>query len=83
MGVAYEEYPMRTVGYSATVLTHMVMGLEIGLANGYLSLEDYNRYVSEMSEVGGRQATVIEKTLKWLDSAKRQMLRSDLIVFTD
>ena len=77
-----EEYPMRTVGFSATVMTCMVLGLELGLYYDRLSAGQYRAYIEEMQQISGRQEPIIRKTLEWLQSAKRNILRSDLIVFT-
>ena len=82
MDCGIEEYPMRTVGYSATVLTCMLLGLEIGRFYDRITDEEYENYISEMAETGKRQEHVIAATLDWLKTARRQMLRSDLIVFT-
>ena len=82
MDCGREEYPMRTVGYSATVMTCMILGLETGLYYQHLSEEEYENYIADMSRIAGRQEEVINATLEWMNSAKRKMLRSDLIVFT-
>jgi glucosamine 6-phosphate synthetase-like amidotransferase/phosphosugar isomerase protein len=37
MGCGYEEYPMRTIGYSSSVLTLCLLAMEIGLERGYLT----------------------------------------------
>ena len=82
MDCGIEEYPMRTVGYSATVMTDMILGLEIGLYYHHLSNKEYDHYIEEISAIASRQPIVVEKTLKWLETSKRRFLRSDLIVFT-
>lgn len=82
MDCGKEEYPMRTVGYSATVLTCMLLGLEIARYYKQIASEEYDKYIKDMQATGKRQSKVIEKTLNWLELTKRQMLRCDLIVFT-
>lgn len=82
MDCGIEEYPMRTVGYSASVLTCMLLALEIAKLYKRIDEKEYIAYIEQIKETGKRQPKVIEKTLEWLNVAKRQMLRSDLIVFT-
>ena len=38
MNCGKEEYPMRTIGYSATVLTLMLLGVEVGLKRGHIRI---------------------------------------------
>ena len=48
MDCGIEEYPMRTVGYSATVMTDMILGLEIGLYYHHLSNKEYDHYIASL-----------------------------------
>ncbi len=82
MDCGIEEYPMRTTGYCATVLTHMIIGLEIGLLREHITETTYNNYIQEAAQIANSQETIIEQALVWMEKAKRNMLRSDLIVFT-
>jgi len=82
MGCGYEEYPMRTIGYCTSVFIQMLMGLEIGLAYGNLSREAYESYIVQASLVAESNKNICQETLRWMDTSKRKMLRSQLIVFT-
>lgn len=82
MGCGYEEYPMRTIGYAASVFTHMLLALEIGLKKGAISLEKYNDHIAHAARVPGSYSEITAKTQQWLVRSKRQMLRSDCIIFT-
>ena len=82
MDCGIEEYPMRTVGYTASVMTMMVIALEIAQAYGRCTGEEYSAAVAELSQVADRVPKVIEKALAWAQRVRRQILRSDLIVFT-
>ncbi len=82
MGCGREEYPMRTIGYSLSVFTHMLMGLEIGLSRGSISQAEYDAYIAMAGELADSQRAVIPATLRWMDRAKRRMLRSRCLVFT-
>lgn len=82
MGCGYEEYPMRTIGYCASVLTLMLLGLEIGLKYKTITRAEYDGYVAEAYQVPDSNARICRSSLKWLDRSRRKMLRSTLIVFT-
>lgn len=82
MDCGIEEYPMRTTGFCATVLTHMIMGLEIALAKGKISEAEYLNYINDAKKIPESHKKIVNQTLAWLKTSKRRMLRSDLIVFT-
>ncbi len=82
MDCGKEEYPMRTVGYSATVMTHMAMAISIAEFYGKCTAEEAEVMTQEIEAVADRLPKVIDASLAWLKMAKRKMLRSDLIVFT-
>ena len=81
MRCGYEEYPMRTIGYSATVLTLMLLGAELGLRRGFLNGEDRAEYYRGAARAAGNIKPVIDKTMTWLNTNRRGMLRSDGIFF--
>lgn len=80
MGCGHEEHPARTIGYSLTVLTLMLLGL--GKAAGRLSGDSYNAYVELTEKLPTALETVTADAMKWLDRSRWQMLRSDAIIFT-
>ena len=82
MGCGNEEHPTRTIGYSATVFLLMILGLELGKKRGYLPDSQYNEYINQASSLSGYLEKGINKTLIWMDSSKRVMLRSSIIIFT-
>lgn len=82
MGCGQEEYPTRTIGYSTSVFTLMLMGLEIGLLYGTITDEQYQEYLSQAGKVPESNRTVIRSTLQLGTSARNHMLMSQLIVFT-
>lgn len=77
-----EEYPMRTTGYCASVAVQMLIGMELGLKKGVITREDYETYLSDLGSVATQFDELIDQAMNWMDHAKRNMLRSDLIVFT-
>ena len=82
MGCGREEYPMRTIGYSTTVLTIMLLGMELGRRNGFLKKDIEQEYIGQAKRAVANIAPVIEKTMAWLDKDRRNMLQADCIVFT-
>ena len=82
MGCGYEEYGMRTIGYSTTVLTLMLLGLELGRRNGNLSQADYDKYIEQAKAASANIPSVIEKAQKWMDTSRRKIMKSSFIAFT-
>ena len=82
MGCGHEEYLMRTIGYSSSVFTHMILALEIGLRRGAISASQYSEYLAQAALVPESHRAVTENTLEWLKKSKRQMMRSQCIIFT-
>ncbi len=82
MNCGNEEHPTRTIGYSMTVFTLMLLGMEIGLGNGHLKQLEYEEYLKEAKRLPQRVEKTIEEAMKWLDRSRWQMLRSDAIIFT-
>lgn len=74
MGCEYEEYGMRTIGYSTTVLTELVIALEMGLANGNLSKKEYEEYIEEAISAINHHDYVVSETQKWYQKVKQQLL---------
>jgi glucosamine 6-phosphate synthetase-like amidotransferase/phosphosugar isomerase protein len=82
MGCGYEEYPMRTIGFSSSVLTAMLLGMQIGRKRGFLSPQAYDKHVVNAQAAAGNIPVIIEATMAWLDTNRRNMLRSDCIIFS-
>ena len=82
MGCGIEEHLTRTIGYSASVFTNMLMGLEIGLRRGHITQEQYNEYIAAAEKVPGSHRSITPRVMRWMDTAKRQMMRSKALIFT-
>ena len=80
MGCGFEEYGMRTIGYCSTVLTEMLMGMEIGLARGTLSPTDYDAYIQDALRVLESHKKICLKTLKWFDQNKDSLTKAESIL---
>jgi glucosamine 6-phosphate synthetase-like amidotransferase/phosphosugar isomerase protein len=82
MNCGKEEYPTRVIGYCASVFTHMILGMEIGLQKGTLSRQDYERYISYAEAVPASHRKITKEAITWFDAVKRQIFRSRCILFT-
>ena len=82
MGCGREEYPMRTIGYSTTVMTLMMLGLELGYRRGTLGEEAYADYLTQAKAAAANIPQVISAAQKWVDNCKRRIMKSAFIAFT-
>ena len=76
-----EEYPMRTIGYSSSVLGVITLGMQVGRRRGTLSAAQYAEYEKQARAAAGNIPAVIDATMRWLDHNRRNMLRSSAIIF--
>ena len=81
MGCEVEEYPTRTIGYTTTVFTSMLLGLEIAKTRKSISEVEYQQYYEDAKNAIANHKTVSDKTYDWLTFNKRKMLRSSSIIF--
>ena len=82
MGSGEEDCPMRTIGYCASVLIHMLMGLEIGRTYGYILKKEYEDYLEDARKLPDSNRRICQQALEWMDQARRKMFQSQLLVFT-
>lgn len=82
MGCGMEEYPMRTIGYSTSVLSLMLLGLWVGVHSGALAQREEDAFLHDARLAAKQIRPVVEQTEAWLEKERRQMLRSDCLVFT-
>ena len=80
MGCEFEEYGMRTIGYTSTVLTEMMIGLELGKARNYLSDEFYNKYVNEAYKAVDNLDYIIDETNLWFTKEKEDLNKSQSFI---
>ncbi len=82
MGCGHEEYLMRTIGFSTTVLSCMLLGMQIGRRRGFLSPDAFDGYITDAKAAADNVTPIIDATMDWLDRERRGMLRSNSIIFT-
>lgn len=77
-----EEYLMRTIGYTTSVLNHMLLALKLGLARGFLTKEQYDAYQADVSRVPDSHRVITQQAKGWFQKNKRQIMRSRCVIFT-
>ncbi|MDO5377898.1 MAG: SIS domain-containing protein [Clostridia bacterium] len=82
MGCGKEEYGMRTIGYSTSVLTLALLGMEVGRIGGRLPQAEFEEYLAQARAAVAATPEIIRKAERWMDTDRRNMLRSDCLVFT-
>ena len=82
MGCGPEEYPIRTIGYSTTVCTLMMLGMAIGQARGVLTQAAVDELDRQLQCAIASIPDVIDRTLRWMASSRRRIMRSRFIAFT-
>lgn len=81
MGCGNEEYPMRTIGYSASVLSQMLLGLELGFAKRSIVQEKYETLINDASLLPESISKIIPQALTWVENSKWNILRSECLIF--
>lgn len=76
MGCGNEEYGMRTIGYCSSVLTHMLIAMELGLARGALTQGEYDAYIAEALRVPASHKAICDQTIAWFDNNKLQLMQT-------
>lgn len=77
-----EEYGMRTIGYTTSVLNHMLMAMRLGLMKGTITKERYDELEKQAACVPDSHRVISENTKGWFQMNKRQIMRSRCIAFT-
>lgn len=77
-----EEYGMRTIGYTASVLNHMLMAMKLGRLKGTMTQERYDELQRQAGCIPESHRLICENTKGWFQKNKRQMMRSRCIIFT-
>ncbi|MBP1042879.1 SIS domain-containing protein [Vagococcus sp. BWB3-3] len=81
LGCGHEEFPMRTIGYSTSAFTLMMIGLELGRSKGLISETDYQRQLKEVEQATTHQVELVDKTLSWMEGCQQKMSQSSCILF--
>lgn len=72
-----EDSDFKTKGYTSTVLTFLLMALEIGLAEGRLDKKRYNEYIHQLINITNTYDDLIEKAEAWYKANRDEFLAID------
>lgn len=75
IGCGEEKVGYVTKGFSATVLTFMLIGLETARIWERISEDEYNKKIKELESVVDRIDNVIDKTINWYKIYKDQLIK--------
>ena len=78
--IGYEEYTYATLGFTCSMLTEILLGLELGFIKNYLTLEKYNEYIDELKKTPDSNYETIIKTIEWFDLKKDKLLSTENFV---
>lgn len=76
MGCGKEEYGMRTIGYCSSILTLMLLGLEIGHKLNRISEEQYADYIEQAKAISSNHRKISDASMAWFDANKDQLMNS-------
>lgn len=79
----YEDAGATTKGYTATVFTLIVLGLELGLKNSKIQKDDFFHYETELLKLIGNMPNVIKAAETWYESIKEELINcKNLIILS-
>ena len=82
MNLGPEEYLMRTIGYTGSVLDLMLLALHVGRARGHIMEEQYTQYLGEAAKVPGYHKIITDRAEIWVRAREQQILNSRCVIFT-
>lgn len=72
-----EESDFKTKGYTSTILTFLLMALEVGLAEEKLGKEEYDEYIRELLSIAKSYDELIDKAEDWYKANRDELLAID------
>lgn len=80
MGCDDEAFGQRTIGYCASILTQILMGMEIGLLKKAITQEEYDNYLVDAQKAISNHKTVCDDTINWFEHNKWKLMNVDSYV---
>lgn len=80
IGCGKEKVGYVTKGFSATVLTFMLMGLELAYENNIITELKYNEELCKFEEAINNIENIIKKSLHWYEDKKNELIDSQKMV---
>lgn len=77
----HEEFGQRTIGYCASILTQMLIGMEIGMLRGTLDELQAAEYIAYARKVPESHREISKHTMEWFDRNKWKLMNKDSYAF--
>lgn len=74
MSCGEESVPYKTKGYNSTLVDLYLLALEIGLKQGKVSEEDYEKYIKNLEEIVDNFDKLIEVSKEWYEDNKEAII---------
>ncbi|AGR06484.1 SIS domain-containing protein [Listeria monocytogenes] len=81
LGMAIEEMPYVTLGYSATILMLNLMALELALLQEKMLEEEYQAEIAELKKITANLPKVVEKSAAWVDAHTQELMEAERVFF--
>ena len=82
MNLGPEEYLMRTIGYTGSVLNLMLLSMHVGRARGHLTAEQTAQYMEDAARIPEYHRETTDRAESWIRAREQQMLKSRCVIFT-
>ena len=82
MNLGPEEYLMRTIGYTGSVLDLMLLSMHVGQARAHLTEEQFIQYLKDAAQVPAYHQEITARAEDWVKAREEQILRSRCVIFT-
>lgn len=77
IALGYEEYSYATLGFTCSMVTELLLGLEIGLLKNNISESQYEEYINELKLTSESNNETREKALIWFEKNKNKLLSAE------
>lgn len=74
IALGYEEYSYATLGFTCSMVTEILLGLQIGLKKNYINQSQYDEYINELKLTSLSNKQTKDKTLTWFENNKEKLL---------
>lgn len=74
MGCDDERFGQRTIGYCASILTQILIALELGKARNAIDEEQYAEFVADVQQAIDHHKAICDATMTWFDNNKWKLM---------
>lgn len=82
MGCGEEEYLYRTIGFSVTAASVMLLGASLAVANGKLETEEYVNLQADLCAAADNLENIKNNTLEWYERNRFSLLRRNTMLIS-